>query len=246
MHRQPHERVVGEAPVDAEAPVVERLRNLHVRDVADLQVVEDVAARAGYPAEVFVGVGAGVGLLQDVRALEEVAPEPARVHGQVVAVIDLAPLHDAVCLHVHPVGDRRRRVVGVELPRLHVVRNHVVLLVSAAKGGLDDGAAVLHSVELRQLLEPNHVEVADGRLDALDLPRLVEAAEQYLLPRRDVGATERRGDALEVGVDLKVVDCPEDLLVDGIADVLRHLDEHHGVCPRVLHDVADDFKREQR
>ena len=126
-------------------------------------------------------------------------------------------------LAVNPAPQRSRRVVAVEDPEV----------LAAAPERVQDAPHRVDAVELVQLLEPDHRRVAARELHALELERVVGAAEDDALPRRQVRELHRRDARAEPALEPQLRDRPRHLLEYRVAQRVREPAHHHRVGLRV-------------
>ena len=235
---QPHKGVlVGEpSPVHALVRPVEA-PDLLVRDLPQLQVLEDVAAGADRETQVLVPVPPRVPLLQLLGLGEEGLAQPVRVvQVQVAAAVPAAVRALLLAVQVGPVVAGQGRVVGLKVPEQR----------AAAHRRLQHAVDLRPPGELVLLLKVRHADVAELRLDGLDLHRVVRAPEHDLLPGRQVHQFQRGAFGLPVLRHAQLADSPDVLRVHRVAQRGRHLAQHQGVHVPVLHDQPHHRQRSPR
>ena len=138
-------------------------------------------------------------------------------------------------LGVHPVRRRARRIVAVERDRP----------VHAAEYGLLDRAHVLHAAELAQFLQPQVFEIALRELDRFGFHRIVRAAKQHALPRRQILQLQRREPAFEIPLQTEPLDRPDHLRIHAVLQRIADaaIDDRIGVA--VLNQAEDDQQRNE-
>ena len=226
---QADERILVREPAPVHALIdVVKLPEFIVADRPQLEVFEHVSAEAHRDAQILVLIPLFVPLFQLLRLLEKGLSQPlpvtlvqAEIRARVLDAV--LPLLQAV--PVRPVVLRAGRVAALEVPEQ----------LSAAHGGLQDAVDLRAAGKLVLFLEVRDADIAELRLDALDLRRVVRAAKQDSLPRRLEDQLERRFFRFPQLADAQLVDGP---FVLGIYRVLQrpgHLPQDQGVHCRVQH-----------
>ena len=135
--------------------------------------------------------------------------------------------HVFVC----PVPGHSGRIEGLEAEAVR----------PAAKDGLFHIPHLLRPIELVQLLEPPHADVAEWHLDGLELAGVVQTEEKDLLACRQVGTFHGADRAAEPAGQAQFGNGPADLGVHRCTQGVGYFPQHNGVAVRVAKQQQDQF-----